>query len=72
MIITKFQVSYTDTEERPAFYLNDVKNADFLHVKAQRTEGVSEFVLKNVENIRTHYTQSIPDTTLPKSENATL
>lgn len=66
------QVSYTDTEERPAFYLNDVKNADFLHVKAKRSEGVPEFVLKNVENIRTHYTLSIPDTTIPKTENTTL
>jgi len=66
------QVSYTDQEARPAFYLNDVKNVDFLHVKALRTEGVPEFVLKNVENFRTHFTMSIPDTNLPKTENTTL
>jgi polygalacturonase len=66
------QVSYTDKEERPAFYLNDVKDIDFLHVKAQRTEGVPEFVLKNVSNFRTHYTQSIPDTTLPKTVDSTI
>lgn len=66
------QVSYTDEEARPAFYLDDVKGADFLHVKAKRAPGTPEFVLKNVTNFRTHYTSSIADTTLTKTDSTSL
>ena len=31
-----------------------------------------EFIIENVENIRTHYAFSIHETTVPKSENAIL
>ena len=44
------QVSYDGVEARPAFSLNDVKNADFMHVKAQRAEGVPAFSLQNTFN----------------------
>ena len=66
------QVSYTDQELRPAFHLMDVKNADFVHVKAQRSDSVPEFVLKNVVNFTTHYTLSVPDTTIHRTENSSL
>lgn len=64
------QVSYTDAEARPAFFLYDVKSADFMHVKAKRAEGVPEFVLKNVENFRTHYTQSVADMSVAKTDSS--
>ena len=63
------QVSFTDEEARPAFFLQDVTNAGFLHIKAKRSEGVPEFVLKNVENFSTHYAISVPDTVVIKTEN---
>ena len=66
------QVSYTDKEERPAFHLLDVKNADFNHVKAQRSAGAPEFILKNVSNFSTHYTATIPDNNIPKTESRSL
>jgi polygalacturonase len=66
------QVSYDGDEARPAFYLNDVENVDFIHVKAKRTEDVPEFVLKNVSNFRTHYTSSVPDTVVLQTVNTTL
>jgi hypothetical protein len=33
---------------RPAFVLNNVSGAEFIHVKAQREADVPVFVLKNV------------------------
>jgi len=66
------QVSYDGQEARPAFSLNNVKNVDFMHVKAQRTEGVPEFSLQNVSNFRTHYTSSVPDTVIMKTAQSTL
>ncbi len=68
IIFDNVQVTYDGEEARPAFYLNDVKNADFLHVKAKRTAGVPEFVLKNVTNFRTHYNYSLPDTLIQQTE----
>jgi len=68
IIFDNIQVTYDGEEARPAFYLNDVKNADFLHVKAKRTAGVPEFVLKNVTNFRTHYNYSLPDTLIQQTE----
>lgn len=49
--LNNVDVRYMETDFRPAFILDDVKDADFFHVKAQKTEGVPTFVLKNVENI---------------------
>jgi hypothetical protein len=36
---------------RPAFYLDDVKGADFNFVKTQKTGGVPSLSLKNVTNL---------------------
>ena len=66
------QLSYTGQEARPAFYLLDAKNADFMHVKAKRTVDVPEFILKDVTNFSSHYNLSIQDTTLSKTNNSSL
>jgi hypothetical protein len=66
------QVSYDGDEARPAFSLNDVKNVDFLHVKAMRTEGVPEFILQNVLNFRTHFNSSVQDTVVLKTDKSSL
>lgn len=44
------EVSYLGEEVRPAFYLDDVKNADLFRVKAQAVARAKTFVLNNVEN----------------------
>ena len=66
------QVSYEGEEARPAFVLNDVKNVDFMHVKAKRTEGVPEFVLDNVSDFRTHFNSSVQDTVILKAVKSNL
>ena len=66
------QVSYDGEDARPAFYLNDVKNVDFMHVKAKSTVDVPGFVLRNVSNFRTHYTSAVPDTVILKTDKSSL
>ena len=58
------QVSFLTEDLRPAFILEDVKNADFHRVKAQHAPDVSVFLLKNVEGFGTHQCQPIPDVQL--------
>ena len=41
------EVSYLSPDLRPAFWLNDVKGVEFIHVKAQRESDVPSFVLKD-------------------------
>jgi len=43
-------VSYSGKEIRPAFYLDDVKEADFFRVTVKPVAGTKSFVLKNVLN----------------------
>ena len=47
------EVSYMTEDQRPAFVLNDVKNADFCNVQAQHEPQVPTFLLQDVENLKT-------------------
>ena len=44
------EVSYLSPDQRPAFVLNDVMGAEFIHIKAQKESDVPIFVLKNITN----------------------
>jgi polygalacturonase len=61
------QVSYEGEEARPPFSLKDVKNVDFMHVRAQHAERIPAFVLQDVSNFRSHFTSSVPDTVVVKT-----
>jgi hypothetical protein len=45
-------VSYLSPDLRPAFVLNDVIGAEFIHVKGQHEPNVQMIVLKNVTDFR--------------------
>lgn len=45
------EVKYMEKEFRPAFYLDNVRNAEFLFVKAQKEEGINSITLRNVSNL---------------------
>jgi polygalacturonase len=62
------EVSYMKEDVRPPFILNDVKGAEFRHVKAQHAESAPAFVLKNVEDFSTLDCWRIPDTRLERVE----
>ncbi len=57
------EVSYAKEDARPAFVLDDVKNADFNLLKAQHASSVPTFSLKNVDGFSLSHS-SVPDTKL--------
>jgi tRNA pseudouridine-54 N-methylase len=62
--MSNIEVSYMNDEQRPAFFLNEVKGADFSNIKAQHSANSPVFVLKNVENFSTHQCKSLQDVSL--------
>ncbi len=61
---------YMNKDERPAFVLDDVHNAEFYHVDAQKEDEASNFILKNVSNISFHQVKGVDDIKLKKIERA--
>ena len=57
---------------RPAFVLDDVRDADFFRIRAPHEPGTPVFALHNVENLSVHMCKFVPDTELPKAEKAVL
>lgn len=66
--LNNVEVSYIKGEARPAFVLEDVKSADFFHVKAQKAEGVPTFVLKNVSDFNVQQSRPVADLRLERVE----
>ena len=60
------EVSYLSPDVRPAFVLNNVNGAEFIHVKAQREAGVPAFVLKNVSDFSIQQSWPLPDQRLER------
>ena len=60
------EISYLKEDLRPAFILDDVKNAEFRNVKAQHAPDVPMFILNSVEDFYTHDCRSVPDIRLDK------
>jgi len=63
---------YLNSDERPAFVLDDVHNADFYHVDAQKGKDAPQFILKNVSNISIHDVNGVDDTKVKKVNNKEL
>jgi hypothetical protein len=70
------QMRYLKEDLRPAFVLDDVKEAEFHYIDAQiapkvRAPGLPTFMLKNLEDFNTCLCSSVPDTQLEqvKQEN---
>ncbi len=59
--LNNVEVSYIKEDLRPAFVLEDVKNADFYQVKAQQSANLPVFVLKNVMDFTTHQCRGVTD-----------
>lgn len=66
--IANVEVSYLKEDQRPAFVLEDVKGADFFHVKAQQTADVPTFSLKNVSDFSVQQSAPVADTRLERVE----
>jgi polygalacturonase len=48
--LTNVKVGFMTTDKRPAFVLEDVRDVDFHHDKAEKAAGVPTFVLRHVED----------------------
>ncbi len=59
-------------DQRPPFVLDDVKGAEFNHVKAQVETGISTMVLKNVENLKLHESLNLKNSEIRKVTQKTL
>ncbi len=59
---------FINHDERPAFVLDDVHDAKFYHVDAQKGEGAPLFILKNVTNFSSHSVEGIEDVKLKTVE----
>jgi len=58
------EVSYLKPDQRPAFLLESVTNADFFRVKAQHEAGVPVFSLKSVTDFLVQLSPGVADTKL--------
>jgi polygalacturonase len=63
------EVSFKENDLRPAFFLDDVKNIDFMFVKAQKAENVPSLMLKNVINLSLFHSLNLSDQVIQKIEN---
>jgi polygalacturonase len=66
------EIRYINQDLRPGFILEDVSNADFIHVRAQHDPGVPTCVLKNVQGFNTYENWPSPDAHLEKVEQQAL
>ena len=63
---------YMNRDERPAFVLDDVHDARFYHIEAQKGEDTPQFILKNVTDFSAQDVNGIDDTKLEKTEKKEL
>lgn len=66
------EVSYLKEDPWPTFVRDDVKGADFRHVKSQQAAFALRFVLKNVEDFSVFQSRPVPDTRLERVEQKKL
>jgi polygalacturonase len=66
------EVSYMKDDLRPAFVLDNVDGADFQHIRAQKAEGASMFMLNKVKNFKIFNSDQLPNTKLAEADKKVL
>jgi len=66
--IENVEFTYLNEDLRPAFALDDVKQATFSHVTAQHAPNVPQFSLMNVTELSVHHCKGLADMELDKVE----
>jgi hypothetical protein len=61
------QVGYLAEDRRPAFVLDDVKDAELHGVVAQRAAGTTTLELRNVEDVRVMHSPPLADTRVERA-----
>jgi polygalacturonase len=70
--LSNVDVGYVKEDRRPAFVLDQVKGADFQHVKAQKAAGIPTFVLQNVEDFSVNRSSPVADITVAQPLGITI
>lgn len=70
--VNNMVLRYMNKDERPAFILDDVHDARFFNVDAQKGEGAPQFILKNVSNITIHEVNGVKDVKIKKEDKKEL
>jgi hypothetical protein len=55
-------------DERPAFILDEVHDANFDNIDTQKENGTPQFILKNVTNFSSHQVRGMDDKQVVKTE----
>jgi len=70
--VSNVEVRTVKEDARPAFILDDVEHADFIHVKTQPGPAGHAFALENVRDFSIDLSRPIPDTYLENVTEKTL
>lgn len=70
--LSNIETSFMQNDLRPPFILDDVKNAEFNFVRAQKADGVPNMTLKNVVNLNLFRSLGITDRKIEKADNEKL
>lgn len=70
--VSNIVLRYMNRDERPAFILDDVHDANFDNIDAQKENGTPQFILKNVTNFSSHQVRGMEDKQVVKTEKQTF
>ncbi len=65
--VSNVVLRYLNKDERPAFVLDDVHNANFSNIDAQKSVDAPLFILKNVSDMSIYRVKGVDDTKLIKA-----
>ena len=69
IVFDNVDVAFDKPDERPAFVLDDVKDAAFYRTNARLAAEAKMFVLRNVTNFRSMQSGNIADVMLDRAES---
>ncbi|HEY1465398.1 MAG TPA: glycoside hydrolase family 28 protein [Terriglobales bacterium] len=70
--MTNVEITYLQEDPRPAFYLNDVQDIDFLRIKAQHAATAPIFSLNHVEDFNLYLSRPLQDTHIDHADQKIL
>ncbi|HEU5020462.1 MAG TPA: right-handed parallel beta-helix repeat-containing protein, partial [Bryobacteraceae bacterium] len=59
-------------DQRPAFVLDQVEDADFFRIKTPKVANVPVFALSKVEDFSAHFCNGVPDTHIDRTDHQTI
>jgi len=70
--VSNVVLRYINSDMRPAFVLDDVHDAKFFNIDAQKGKDAPHFILKNVSNFSIHQANGVDDMKVEKTEKKEL